>query len=133
MVILLSGRRRGDRRRRLVGNAFLTGLYRPEPMINKIIMIFGRKVTKHYKGKLQTVIEDLELPNPVIRSHYGNGFLKHYIRDRLCLRTEPTTNDVTDYGVKKAVENLPQLRDKLTSICDNYLSVQQDILETFVD
>ena len=31
-------------------------------------MIFGRKVTKQYKGKLQTVIEDLELPNPVIRS-----------------------------------------------------------------
>jgi hypothetical protein len=28
MVILLSGRRRGDRRRRLVENAFLTGLYR---------------------------------------------------------------------------------------------------------
>jgi hypothetical protein len=24
----------------------------------------------------QTVIEDLELPNPVIRSHYGNGFIK---------------------------------------------------------
>ena len=43
------------------------------------------------------------------------------------------TNDVTDYGVKKAVENLPPLRDKLATICDNYLTVQQDILETFVD
>jgi hypothetical protein len=39
----------------------------------KITMIFGRKVTKQYKGKLQTVREDLELPNPVIRSHYGKG------------------------------------------------------------
>jgi hypothetical protein len=100
---------------------------------NKITMIFGRKVTKHYKGKLQTVIEDLDLPNPVIRSHYGNGFLKQYVRDHLCLRTELATNDVTDYGVKKAVENLPPLRDKLTAICNNYLTVQQDILETFVD
>jgi hypothetical protein len=51
----------------------------------------------------------------------------------LCLRTESATNDVTDYGVKKAVENLPQLHEKLVSICDNYLTVQQDILETFVD
>jgi hypothetical protein len=25
----------------------------------KITTIFGRKVTKHYKGKLQTIIEDL--------------------------------------------------------------------------
>jgi len=99
----------------------------------KITTIFGRKVTRHYKGKLQTIIEDLDLPNPVIRSHYGNGFLKQYVRDHLCLRTELATNDVTDYGVKKAVENLPPLRDKLAGICDNYLTVQQDILETFVD
>jgi hypothetical protein len=74
-----------------------------------------------------------DLPNPVIRSNYGNGFLKQYVRDHLCLRTELATNDVTDYGVKKAVENLPPLRDKLAGICDNYLTVQQDILETFVD
>lgn len=100
---------------------------------NKITTIFGRKVTKRYGGKLQTVIEDLELPNPVIRSHYGNGFIKQYVRDHLNLRTEPATNDVTDYGVKKAVENLPQLREKMASIIDRYHDVQQDILETFVD
>ena len=35
----------------------------------KITTIFGRKVTKEYKGKLQSAIEDLNLPNPVIRSH----------------------------------------------------------------
>jgi len=29
--------------------------------------------------------------------------LEQYVRDHLCLRTEPATNDVTDYGVKKAV------------------------------
>src|SRR6266436_3548768 len=86
----------------------------------KITMIFGRKVTKYYKGKLQTVIEDLHLPNPVIRTHYAHGFLKQYVRDHLCLRTEPATNNVTYYGVKKAVENLPQLRDRLSGICDNY-------------
>jgi hypothetical protein len=71
--------------------------------------------------------------NPVIRSHYGKGFLKQYVRDLLCLRTELATNDVTDYGIKKAVENLPPLRDKLATICDNYLTARQDILETFVD
>src|SRR5437016_13530741 len=72
-------------------------------------------------------------PSAVIRSHYGNGFIKQYVRDHLNLRTEPATNNVTDYGVNKAVENLPQLRTKMASIIDNYLEVQQDILETFVD
>lgn len=56
---------------------------------NKITMIFGRKITQHYRGKLQTVLEDLNLPNPVIRSHYGHGFIKQYVRDHLLLRTEP--------------------------------------------
>ena len=74
----------------------------------KITIIFGRKVTKEYKGKLQTVIEDLDLPNPVIRSHYAHGFAKQYVRDNRLLRTEPATNDVRDYGVNKDVENLFQ-------------------------
>jgi hypothetical protein len=99
----------------------------------KITMIFGRKVTKEYKGKLQTVIEDLDLPNPVIRSHYGHGFAKQYVRDDRLLRTEPATNNVYDYGVNKGVENLPRLRDRMSEIIDNYHNAQHDILETFID
>jgi len=100
---------------------------------NKITVIFGRTITQHYRGKLQTVLEDLNLPNPVIRSHYGHGFIKQYVRDHVLLRTEPATNNVTDYAVNKAIDHLPELRQKLSSIVDNYLNVQQDILETFVD
>jgi hypothetical protein len=100
---------------------------------DKITVIFGRKITSRHRGKLQTEIEDMHLPNPVIRSHYGNGFIKQYVRDHLILRTETATNNVNDYGVNKAVENLPRLRDKLAAINDNYQNIQQDILETFVD
>ncbi len=80
-----------------------------------------------------SLAEDLHLPNPVIRSHYGHGFIKPYVRDHLLLRTEAATNNVTDYAVPKAVDHLPQLRPKLSAIVDTYLDVQQDILETFVD
>jgi hypothetical protein len=100
---------------------------------DKITVIFGRKITSRYRGKLQTEIEDMHLPNPVIRSHYGNGFIKQYVRDHRILRTETATNNVNDYGVNKAVENLPKLREKLSAINDNYQNVQQDILETFID
>lgn len=99
----------------------------------KITTIFGRKVTKEYKGKLQTVIEDLDLPNPVIRSHYGHGFAKQYVRDDRLLRTEPATNNVYDSGVNKDVEHLPRLRDRMSAIIDHYHNVQQDVLETFID
>src|SRR5437588_3312600 len=101
---------------------------------NKLTLIFGRRITRHHGGKLQTVIEDLNLPNPVIRSHYRKGFLKQYVRDRFILRTETATNNIsTDYGIGKAVENLPPLQKRLDGIIDRYLEVQQDILETFVD
>src|SRR5437867_1780591 len=100
---------------------------------NKISVIFGHKVQKNHAGKLQTVIEDLDLPNPVIRSHYKNGFIKQYVRDDSNLRTEPATNNVTDYGVGKTLENLPELKGKLSATIDRYHDVQQDILDSFAD
>jgi hypothetical protein len=69
----------------------------------------------------------------VLRAHYRNGFLKQYVRDHRLLRTEPATNSVLDYGVKKAIDNLPQLRERAGAILDRCLDVQQDILETFID
>lgn len=100
---------------------------------SKITVIFGRKITQQYRGKLQTVIEDMNLPNPVIRSHYRNGFVKQYVRDHLLLRTEPASNNVNDYGCNKAIDNLPQVRANMSSVIDTYHNVQQDILETFID
>jgi len=75
----------------------------------------------------------MNLPNPVMHSHYKNGFIKQYVRDHRLLRTEAATNNVNDYNVGKALENLPQLRQTLQSITHRYLDVQQDILESFVD
>jgi hypothetical protein len=99
----------------------------------KLATIFGRKVTKRHRGKLETLIEDLDLPNPVIRSYYRDGSIKQYVRDHLGLRTEATSNNVRDFGVPKAIDALPQLREAMAAVTDRYLSVQQDILETFVD
>ena len=99
----------------------------------KITTIFGRKVTTRHRGKLQTEIEDLDLPNPVIRSHYGHGFIKQYVRDHLLLRTEPATNNVTDYAVNKAVEHLPLLRTKMSAIIDTYAPLTAGLLQPFAD
>src|SRR5437870_11276769 len=96
-------------------------------------VIFSRKITNQYRGKLHAVLEAIDLPYPVIRSHYVHGFIKQYVRVHVLLRTEPATNNVNDYAVNKAIDHLPALRQKLSSIVDNYLNIQQDILETFVD
>src|ERR1700692_2600727 len=106
---------------------------------DKLTVIFGRRITKQYNGKLQTEIEDMHLGNPVMRSYYKNGFAKHYVRDHDVLRIEAATNNVKkDYGINKGVENLAPLREKLQGITTRYQEVQQDIiqqdiLETFLD
>ena len=99
----------------------------------KLATIFGRKVTRRHRGKLETLIQQLDLPNPVIRSYYHESSIKQYVRDHLLIRTEATSNDVRDFGVAKGVEHLPQLRPAMAGVVDRYLNVQQDILETFVD
>jgi len=79
------------------------------------------------------MIEGLDLPDPVIRSHYGNGVAKQYVRDDRLLRTEPATNNVYDNGAKKDVENLPHLRARISAIIDNYHNARRDVMETFID
>jgi hypothetical protein len=100
---------------------------------DKLAVIYGRRVSKSHSGKLQTTIEDLHLGNPVIRSYHQDGSVKQYVRDDRILRTEITSNDVSWFGIGKAVENLPKVRKRLRGINENYLNIQQDILETFVD
>jgi hypothetical protein len=45
---------------------------------SKITTIFGRKVTKYYKGKLQTDIEDLDLPNPGMVASFFSGVITRW-------------------------------------------------------
>ena len=56
-------------------------------------MIFGRRVTREYTGKLQIVIGGLGLPKPVIRSHYGHGFAKQYVPETGC--RQPNRRPIT--------------------------------------
>jgi hypothetical protein len=123
-------------RRRAVLDALqekLLDLNRSIGQPNKLTLLFGRRINRCYRGQLQTTIEDLNLGSPVIRSHYKSSSVKQYVRDHKTLRTEPASNDVTDLGMKKAVEHLPELRGRLQQVVDNYLNVQQDILETFLN
>jgi hypothetical protein len=84
----------------------------------KLATIFGRKVTKRYRGKLETLVEDLDLPNPVIRSYYRDGSIKQYVRDHLLLRTEAPSNNVRDCGVPKAIDAVPELREAMAAVTD---------------
>jgi hypothetical protein len=79
--------------------------------------LLGRQITCHYRGKLQTVLDQREAGHPVLRWYYQTSFAKQYTRgdehgDRI-LRNETCSNDTRHFGVGRRLENLPLLRDKL--------------------
>ena len=61
----------------------------------------------------------------------GRGVAQSAIAAICALNLLPRMSPTT--GVGKALENLPELRGKLSGIIDRYHDVQQDILESFVD
>src|SRR5216117_3580773 len=65
--------------------------------------LFGRRINRHYQGKLQTVLDQREAGHPVLRWYYQTSFAKQYVRgdqhgDRI-LRTETCSNDTYHFGV----------------------------------
>src|SRR5712671_5985051 len=62
---------------------------------NKITVIFGRKVTKQYRGKLQTEIEDMNLPNPAVTIATASSSNTFAITSSCGLRPRATTSTTT--------------------------------------
>src|SRR3984893_2705102 len=99
--------------------------------------LFGRRITRHYQGKLQTLLGQREAGHPVLRWYYQTSFAKQYTRgdqhsDRI-LRTETCSNDTRHFGVRRRLENLPLLRDKLMATNTRCLELQAELLASPVD
>ena len=99
--------------------------------------MFGRRISRHYQGDLQTVLIHREAGHPVMRWYYQSSFAKQYTRgdqhsDRI-LRTETCCNDTYHFGVLRRLENLPRLHDKLQATNDRCLELQAELLASPVD
>jgi hypothetical protein len=99
--------------------------------------LFGRRINRHYRGKLQTVLDQREAGHPVLRWYYLTSFAKQYTRgdqhgDRI-LRTETCSNDTRHFGVGRRLQNLPLLHDKLTATNERCLELQTELLTSAVD
>jgi hypothetical protein len=104
---------------------------------NRITHLFGRRINRHYQGKLQTVLDQRDAGHPVLRWYYQTSFAKQYVRgdqhaDRI-LRTETCSNDTYHFGVGRRLENLPLLRQKLAATNERCLDEQAELLTSAVD
>ena len=104
---------------------------------NRTTHLFGRRINRHYQGKLQTVLDQRDAGHPVLRWYYQTSFAKQYVRgdqhsDRI-LRTETCSNDTRHFGVGRRLENFPLLHERLAATNERCLAEQAELLASAVD
>ncbi len=100
---------------------------------NKIAEVFGQRVTKRLKGKLNTVVEQIEHGHHIFRAYYRNAFIKQYEKFSTYLRNEACSNNLADFGLRKSLDNLAAVREKLLAVTDRFAAFQAQLLNVHVD
>src|SRR5271168_4947474 len=73
---------------------------------HKISEIFGVRLTKKFRGKLSTVVDQIEHGHHVFRAYWKNAFLKQYEKFSTFLRNELCSNNLSDFRLKKGLDHL---------------------------
>jgi len=107
------------------------GLLRMLP--DKITQIFGFRTNKKLRGKLQSVLEKIEHGHHVFRACAKNAVLRMYEKFSTFLRLEALSNNLKDFGLKKSLDNLEAVRQKLADVTDRFADFEAEALNVHVD
>lgn len=100
---------------------------------NRISEIFGVRLQKRMRGKLATVIDQIEHGHHVFRAYWKNAFLKQYEKFSRYLRNELCSNNLRDFGLKKGLDHLDAVRKRFQTITDRFAGFQAECLNVHVD
>jgi hypothetical protein len=100
---------------------------------NRISEIFGVRLNKRLRGKLATVLDQIEQGHHVYRAYWKNAFLKQYEKFSRFLRNELCSNNLRDFGLKKGLDHLDAVRTRFQTITDRFASFQAQCLNVHVD
>src|SRR6266849_3274644 len=100
---------------------------------NRISEIFGVRLNKRLRGKLATVIEQIEHGHHVFRAYWKHSFLKQYEKFSRFLRNELCSNNLRDFGLKKGLDHLDAVRERFQTITDRFAGFQAQCLNVHVD
>ena len=100
---------------------------------NRISEIFGARLNKRLRGKLATVIDQIEHGHHVFRAYWKNAFLKQYQKFSRFLRNELCSNNLRDFGLKKGLDHLDTVRERFQIITDRFAGFQAQCLNVHVD
>jgi len=100
---------------------------------NKISEIFGSRVTKKLKGKLNTTLEQIEHGHHIFRAYWKHAFVKQYEKFSTFLCNEICSNNLADFGLKKGLPHLAAVRKRFLTITDRFAGFQAQCLNVHFD
>src|SRR3982074_3242542 len=100
---------------------------------NRISELFGVRLHKRLGGKLGTVIDQIEHGHHVFRAYWKNAFLKQYEKFCTLLRNELCSNNLSDFVLRKGLQNLNAVRTKFLAITDRFAGLKDQWLNLHVD
>jgi hypothetical protein len=107
------------------------GLLRLTP--DKVTQIFGFRLTRRLRGKLQTVLERVEHGHHVFRACAKSAVVRMYEKCSTFLRLEVLSNRLTDFGLGKSLDNLDAVRQTLAAVTDRFASFEASALNVHID
>jgi hypothetical protein len=100
---------------------------------HRISQIFGVRLNRRLRGKLATVLHQIEHGHHVFHAHWKNAFLKQYEKFSRFLRNELCSNNLRDFSLKKGLDHLDAVRTRFHTITDRFASFQAQCLNVHVD
>src|SRR5207249_8526525 len=100
---------------------------------DKIAAIFGTRLHRRMRGKLATIIDQIEHGHHVFRAYFKHAFLKQYEKFSTFLRNELCSNNLADFGLRKGLEHLAAVRQKFLQVTDRFATFQAQTLNVHVD
>jgi hypothetical protein len=96
----------------------------------RVSNLFGKWITRRYKGKLQSVLQRKDDGRHVFRFHWKDSLLKQYHKELQppVLRNELASNYLYDLGLRKSLKYLPEIKEKFSQIVDRFADFQADTL-----
>jgi hypothetical protein len=100
---------------------------------HKIAEIFGTRLQRKHRGKLSTIIDQIAHGHHVFRVYFRNAVLRQYEKFSTYLRNELCSNNLYDFGLKKSLEHLDEVRQKFQVIISRFAGFQAQWLNVHVD
>jgi hypothetical protein len=98
-----------------------------------IAQLFGLRLHKRLRGKLSSVLEQIEHGHHVVRCYAKNAVLRMYEKFSTFLRVEALSNNLRDFGLNKSLDNLDAVRHTLAAVTDRFAAFEAQALDVHVD